>query len=83
MSESKLFKTVVLLVRLWGSEFRCRQERLDPVGLTSGGRGVAGHAGAGPSPGRERSPWGGGLQVAAASSPTPCGCTWTGPTTSS
>lgn len=52
MSESKPFKTMILLVRPWGSEFRRRQEGLDPVGLTSrgsgqrgprGGLGVTGH----------------------------------------
>ena len=58
MSESKLFKTVVLLVRLRGSEFRRRQEGLDPVGLYKRRqRGGGSHVGAWPSPGLERSPW--------------------------
>lgn len=56
MSESKLFKTVVLLVRLRGSEFRRRQEGLDPVRLykprqrAAGARGGLAPAGDGAKP---------------------------------
>lgn len=45
MSESKLFKTMILLVRLRGSEFRRPQEGLDPVSLTRRGSGQRGPRG--------------------------------------